>query len=213
MILEQPPHRCRQRVFWARVETVTDGDSAKTLSAICTSLTNQATSKRSHAAAPGEKYSAGTRTVGVPSTGSPSRTLAGCVWKDLQIGKNLKLTVDMKREYVKESVAAPPFPSLSFSLHLSLSFCLENCEPIIDRKGNRKKKKKKGFLSSSGGTVRMKCGPGNGALASFEQKVREVGRVDGLCTIVTNRKYKTLLKLKRYYVSSQSRHLGKKKKR
>lgn len=103
---------------------------------------NQATSKRSHAAAPGEKYSAGTRTVGVPSTGSPSRTLAGCVWKDLQIGKNLKLTVDMKREYVKESVAAPPFPSLSFSLHLSLSFCLENCEPIIDRKGNRKKKKK-----------------------------------------------------------------------
>lgn len=37
-------------------------------------------------------------------------------------------------------------------------------------------------------------------LASFEQKVREVGRVDGLCTIVTNRKYKTLLKLKRYYV-------------
>lgn len=143
MILEQPPHRCRQRIFWARVETVTDGDSAKTLSAIRTSLTNQATSKRSHAAAPGEKYSAGTRTVGVPSTGSPSRTLAGCVWKDLQIGKNLKLTVDMKREYVKESVAAPPFPSLSFSLHLSLSFCLENCEPIIDRKGNRKKKKKK----------------------------------------------------------------------
>lgn len=104
---------------------------------------NQATSKRSHAAAPGEKYSAGTRTVGVPSTGLPSRTLAGCVWKDLQIGKNLKLTVDMKREYVKESVAAPPFPSLSFSLHLSLSFCLENCEPIIDRKGNRKKKKKR----------------------------------------------------------------------
>lgn len=46
----------------------------------------------------------------------------------------------------------------------------------------------------------MKCGPGNGALASFEQKVREVGRVDGLCTIVTNGKYKTLLKLKRYYV-------------
>lgn len=143
MILEQPPHRCRQRIFWARVQTVTDGDSAKTLSAICTSLTNQATSKRSHAAAPGEKYSAGTRTVGVPSTGSPSRTLAGCVWKDLQIGKNLKLTVDMKREYVKESVAAPPFPSLSFSLHLSPSLCLENCKPIIDRKGNRKKKKKK----------------------------------------------------------------------
>lgn len=67
----------------------------------------------------------------------------------------------------------------------------------------RREKKNISLFLHPTGMVLMTVWAWQRGTEEFEQKVREIAGMESLCTIFTNCKYKTILKLKRYFYKAR----------